>query len=271
MGEKNEKTVDFQNKRYVVVDHVTKIFEASGRDKNELLALDDINLTVKKGEFVVIVGPSGCGKSTLLRIVAGLEAEHAGTVTVAGNIVKKPEKTRGMVFQEPRLFPWMTVEQNVAFALNGGDEAENKKNVQRQIDVVGLKGFEKSYPRELSGGMAQRAGIARALVNQPELLLLDEPFGALDTFTKITLQNEMRRIHREEGTTMMLVTHDIDEAVYLADRIVVMTPRPGRIKRIMEVELSEPRDRNGHDFLKIRRELFNEFFGDTQLHEEYNI
>lgn len=253
---------------YVSIAHLTKRYASQ---RQSTLALSNIQLTVEKGEFVCIVGASGCGKSTLLRALAGLDPDHQGQVTVAGQEVKTPSKNRGIVFQEPRLFPWLTIEKNVAFALNDNDPEKDRQTVAEHLKLVGLSGFEKAYPAQLSGGMAQRAGIARALVNDPELLLLDEPFGALDAFTRITMQNEIRRIHKEKGTTMVLVTHDIDEAVYLADKIVVMTERPGRIRKIVNVELPEPRDRNDYDFLRLRRQIYQEFFDDTALHEEYNI
>lgn len=257
-----------KNSHYVEVSHLSKIYSGQGQSTQ---ALSNIQLTIEKGEFVCIVGASGCGKSTLLRALAGLDPDHQGRVCVAGQEVRKPSKERGIVFQEPRLFPWLTIEKNVAFALNDNAPEHDQQTVAEHLKLVGLSGFGKAYPAQLSGGMAQRAGIARALVNDPELLLLDEPFGALDAFTRITMQNEIRRIHREKGTTMVLVTHDIDEAVYLADKIVVMTARPGRIRKIVKVELPEPRDRNDYDFLRLRRRIYQEFFGDTALHEEYNI
>ena len=256
------------NNEYLKITNVNKFFE---KDEETFQVLKDINLTVKEGEFVCIVGASGCGKSTLLRSIAGLDINHEGEITVNGERVTKPEKTRGMVFQEHRLFPWLNVEDNISYVLNEGTKEEKAKNVKEHIELVGLTGFEKSYPRQLSGGMAQRAGIARALVNRPEILLLDEPFGALDAFTKIQMQQEVKRIHKQEGTTMILVTHDIDEAVYLADRIVVMSARPGTIKRIVNVELAEPRNRNNFEFLSIRKEIFNEFFAEQQIDLDYVI
>ena len=177
-----------------------------------------------------------------------------------GQPVLKPEKTRGIVFQEHRLFPWLTVEQNVAFALNGVEKKEKKRLVQKYIDLVDLTGFEKTYPRNLSGGMAQRAGIARALVNQPETILLDEPFGALDAFTKIAMQEELKKIQKRSGVTTVVVTHDIEEAVFLADKIIILSARPGRIKRTVEVTLPEPRDRNSDEFTRIKRDIYGEFF-----------
>lgn len=244
------------DQNYIEVKHLNKYFPQNG----ELIQiLDDINFSVKKGEIVCILGASGCGKSTLLRAVHGLDSDHNGSVIIDGKEITKPEKERGMVFQEHRLFPWLTVEQNVGYALN--DIKKEKKNelVKKYLDLVGLSGFEKSYPKQLSGGMAQRVGIARALVNKPEVLLLDEPFGALDTFTKMSMQKELKRIQVKAQTTMILVTHDIDEAVFLADQIIVMSPRPGRIKKVVSVNLPEPRDRNSYEFLEIRKEIFNEF------------
>lgn len=242
---------------YIVVEKLTKYFTS---DAGEVKALDNINFTVKKGEMVCIVGASGCGKSTLLRAIAGLDPDHHGMVIVNDELVVKPEKTRGIVFQEHRLFPWMSVKRNVAYALNGVPKEEKEKLVADHIKLVGLSGFEDSFPHQLSGGMSQRAGIARALVNNPPVLLLDEPFGALDTFTKINMQEELKRIQNESKTTMVMVTHDIDEAVYLADRIIVLTSRPGKIKDIVDVTLPYPRDRNSIEFLQIRKKIFEQFF-----------
>ena len=181
---------------YIVVKDLNKYFYDT---PEPMKILEDISFTVKKGEMVCLVGSSGCGKSTLLRAISGLDPSHEGTVTVDGKEIVKPEKERGMVFQEHRLFPWLTVEQNVDFALTGMDKETRARLVKEHLELVGLSGFEKSYPRQLSGGMAQRAGIARALANNPPVLLLDEPFGALDTFTKITLQNELKRIQQSPG------------------------------------------------------------------------
>ena len=256
------------NNEYVQIRGVNKFFE---KDGERFQVLKDINLTIKEGEFICIVGASGCGKSTLLRSISGLDNDHEGSIIVNDAIVTKPEKSRGMVFQEHRLFPWLNIEDNISYVLNEGSKQEKAKKVKEHIELVGLKGFEKAYPRQLSGGMAQRAGIARALVNQPRILLLDEPFGALDAFTKIQMQQEVKRIHKTEGTTMILVTHDIDEAVFLADRIVVMTSRPGTIKKVVNVELAEPRNRNNNEFVKIRKEIFVEFFAEQQIDLEYVI
>lgn len=256
------------NNEYLKISNVDKYFE---KDGETFQVLNNINLTVAEGEFLCIVGASGCGKSTLLRSIAGFDTRYEGEITVNGERVTKPEKIRGMVFQEHRLFPWLNVEDNISYVLNEGTAEEKAKIVEEHIELVGLKGFEKTYPRQLSGGMAQRAGIARALVNKPEILLLDEPFGALDAFTKIQMQQEVKRIHKQEKTTMILVTHDIDEAVFLADRIVVMSSRPGTIKRIVNVELAEPRNRNNNEFIEIRKLIFNEFFEEQQVDLEYVI
>jgi sulfonate transport system ATP-binding protein len=252
----------------IEIKAVNKYFK---RDGKEFQVLDDINLEVQDGEFISIVGASGCGKSTLLRAIAGLDPEHEGSICINGEEITKPGRERGMVFQEHRLFPWMNVEDNIAYVLEGKNKEEKAKIVREHIKLVGLSGFEKALPKQLSGGMAQRAGIARALANDPNVLLLDEPFGALDAFTKISLQNEIRRIHKTEKKTMILVTHDIDEAVFLADRIVVLSQRPGKIQNIIPVELSEPRDRNSEEFLKIRKKVYREFFEYKEVEPDYII
>lgn len=204
-------------------------------------ALHQIDLTVRQGEFISIIGSSGCGKSTLLRIIAGLETDYEGRAEFNGAPIAGPGLDRGVVFQEHRLFPWLTVRDNVAFGLDGGAHGEHSESVQEHIDLVGLSGFENAYPHQLSGGMAQRASIARALVNRPEVLLLDEPFGALDALTKIQMQQEVLRIWKAEQATMILVTHDIDEAIFMGNRVVVMSARPGRIKCDIPVPLPHPR------------------------------
>ena len=256
------------NREYIQVENVSKSFDQKGE---HLQVLRNISFTVKKGDIVCIVGASGCGKSTLLRALAGLDPDHEGSVKIDGQEITKPAKERGMVFQEHRLFPWLTVEQNVGYALNGKDKAEKKALIKEYICLVGLSGFEKAYPKQLSGGMAQRAGIARALVNRPSVLLLDEPFGALDTFTKIQMQKELKRIQRQAGTTMLLVTHDIEEAVYLADKVIVLSARPGQIRKIVSVDLPNPRNRNSYEFLEIRKSIYQEFFEDEVIVEDYNI
>ncbi|HOJ76774.1 MAG TPA: ABC transporter ATP-binding protein [Bacillota bacterium] len=222
--------------------------------------LQDINLEINKGEFISIVGGSGCGKTTLLRIIAGLETAYQGSVTLARRPLVGCGLDRGVVFQEHRLLPWRTVKDNIAFALNNVTPEEREQIIQEHIDLVGLTGFEHAYPHQLSGGMAQRVAIARALVNRPEILLLDEPFGALDALTRIQMQQEILRIWEIEKNTMILVTHDIDEAIYLGDRVIVMSSRPGTIKKILPVNLPRPRDRNHVEFAYLRREIYREFF-----------
>ena len=237
----------------------------------EVTALEDINLSIREGEFISIVGSSGCGKSTLLRIIAGLENGYDGTVKLGNRRIAGPGLDRGMVFQEHRLIPWLTVEENVAFGLNGLAAGESERLVREHLELVGLSGFAKAHPHQLSGGMAQRVAIARALVNQPKLLLLDEPFGALDALTKIQLQQEILRIWEAERTTMVLVTHDIDEAIYLGDRVVVMSSRPGTAKKILQVPLPRPRDRSSYEFVQIRKEIYAEFFAESERPFAYAI
>jgi sulfonate transport system ATP-binding protein len=238
------------------IGHVSRIYRVDGR---ALEALDGIDLTVAPGEFITVVGASGCGKSTLLRIIAGLDTSFRGVVLHNGIPVTGPSLDRGIVFQEPRLFPWLTVEQNVAIGLENAplDAVAKRKLTAEHIALVGLIGFEKAYPRQLSGGMAQRAAIARSLVNRPGLLLLDEPFGALDALTRAHLQTELQRIWKHERITAVLVTHDVDEAVLLGDRIVVMAPRPGRIAYVFPVAIPRPRDRRDDALLRLRNEVLD--------------
>ncbi|RZI84788.1 MAG: ABC transporter ATP-binding protein [Rubrivivax sp.] len=235
-----------------------KQYEVKGKP---LKVLEDITLSVKPGEFVSIVGSSGCGKSTLLRLLIGLEGDYKGEIRLDGQKIVGTSLDRGIVFQEHRLFPWLTVEQNVGLGLLNapGSQQSKDKSVQGHIALVGLKGFEKAYPYQLSGGMSQRVAIARALVNRPEVLLLDEPFGALDALTRTHLQQELQRIWQAEGITAILVTHDVEEAVYLGDRVVIMQPRPGRIKRIVDVNLPRARDRSSAAFTAIKNDVMAEF------------
>jgi sulfonate transport system ATP-binding protein len=223
--------------------------------------LDDISLRVRPGEFVSVLGASGCGKSTLLRLIAGLDTDYSGEILVAGEQVRDTSLQRGIVFQDHRLFPWLTASQNILAALRNAPLTTKQKRdaVAEHIALVGLTGFENAYPNQLSGGMAQRVAIARGLVNRPRVLLLDEPFGALDALTRGRLQNELQRIWEQERITMILVTHDVDEAVYLGDRVVTMAPRPGRIKRIVDVALPRPRDRADVRFIRLRDEIVADF------------
>lgn len=240
-------------------------------DKNPVRVLDGIDLTIAPGEFVSIIGHSGCGKSTLLRIIAGLDGFDGGLVSVGGKGIDGPGTDRGMVFQNHLLLPWLTVRQNLAFGYYEPDARKREDEIERHIKLVGLEGFENAYPRQLSGGMAQRAAIARALLHHPSALLLDEPFGALDAITRMQMQQEVLRIWKQEGTTMVLVTHDIDEAVYLSDRIIVLDGRPARIKEIVNVDLARPRDRSGYDFTAVRKRVYDAFFGDAAQKIEYVI
>jgi len=215
-------------------------------DDADVRALADVSFTVRAGEFVSIVGPSGCGKSTLLRLVAGLETPDAGELIFDGALVSGPSLRRGIVFQDHRLFPWLTVEANVALGLLKSAESERSKldAARRYLALVGLSGFEKAYPHQLSGGMAQRASIARSLAARPQILLLDEPLGALDSLTRGQMQAELLRLWQHEGVTMLMVTHDVSEAVYLSDRIVVMDSNPGRVRDIVTVDAPKPRARH---------------------------
>ena len=237
---------------------VNKVFALP---QEKLPVLDDISLDIAAGEFVCIVGASGCGKSTLLRLIAGLDTDYTGGITYEGRPITGPDLTRGIVFQEHRLFPWLTVEQNIQLAFGGTSipRREQRERVREQIHRVGLNGFESAWPHQLSGGMAQRAAIARALVNRPRLLLLDEPLGALDALTRLKLQQELQRLWLDVGITMVMVTHDIEEAVFLADRIVAMTSRPGRINRIFPVPLPHPRERTDAAFNAIKHDVLGEF------------
>lgn len=236
------------------IGQVKKVFvDSVGR---EVEALASVNLDIHPGEIISLIGPSGCGKSTLLRLIAGLETATAGSIQLDGEDIEGPHHLRGMVFQDPTLFPWLTIRKNVATGLEArGVAKEQKAEVDEYISLVGLKGFENSYPHQLSGGMSQRVALARALVNHPKVLLLDEPLGALDAFTRMQMQDEILRIWQERSTTMVFVTHDIDEAIYLSDRIIVMTPRPSKIQEIIEVPFGRPRSRNHPDFFRLRSKI----------------
>jgi sulfonate transport system ATP-binding protein len=247
---------------------VGKRFNANGA---EVVALEGVNVEVRPGEFLSIIGGSGCGKSTFLRIVAGLERNDTGSVTVDGAPIAGPSLDRGIMFQDSRLLPWLTVERNVAFALSRVPKAEARDRVADALRLVGLAGFEKAWPHQLSGGMAQRAAIARVLVNKPRVLLLDEPFGALDALTKIQMQQELLRIWGAERPTVILVTHDIDEAVFLGDRVAIMSSRPGTIRRFVDVSLPRPRDRSDGAFAVVRKQIYREFFTVTDPTIEYLI
>ena len=219
-------------------------------------ALNEIDLTLNSGEFISLVGPSGCGKSTILRLVAGLIVPTKGTVSVDGKEVKEPSPERGMVFQKPTLFPWLTVEKNIAFSLRmQGKLKGNEDKVKRMIDVIGLEAFKDDYPDQLSGGMAQRVALVRSLINEPDILLLDEPLGALDAFTRMNMQDEILNIWREQKQTVVMVTHDVEEAIYMGTRVLVMEPRPGRVKADIPIELAEPKQRDSEEFQAYRNRI----------------
>jgi NitT/TauT family transport system ATP-binding protein len=252
----------------IQLDGVGKRFVTRGGD--EVVALTDVSLEIKPNEFVCLVGPSGCGKSTLLRLVAGLLAPSAGTVTIGGSRVTEPRADTGIVFQAPTLLPWATVLDNVLFPVDmmGKLDDAARRRARALLDLVGLAGFEGKYPRELSGGMQQRAGICRALVHDPDILLMDEPFGALDALTREELTMEVLRIWREQPKTILFVTHSIPEAVLLADRVVVMSARPGRISEVIEVALPRPRDFDmeaRHEFQSATHRVRELIFGARRL------
>jgi ABC-type nitrate/sulfonate/bicarbonate transport system ATPase subunit len=239
------------------LEGVSKAFTAS--DGRHLFALSNIDLLVAAGEIVALVGPSGSGKSTLLRLMAGLEFPSEGSVWVGAHRVTDPDPECGMVFQEHRLLPWLNVADNIAFGLRSLPRQEREQIVAEQLAQTGLAGFERAYPHQLSGGMAQRAALARALAPKPSVLLLDEPFGALDAFTKMRMQDELLRARELSQPTTLLVTHDIEEAVFLADRVLVLSERPGRLQRSFEVDLARPRDRTSSAFSRFRRTVLREF------------
>jgi ABC-type nitrate/sulfonate/bicarbonate transport system ATPase subunit len=237
---------------------VSKSFPKPDDPSAIVLALDDVSLTVGAGELVSLIGPSGCGKSTLLRLLAGLAPVDSGELWIGSERILVPSAERGLVFQDPNLFPWLTVRRNIQAGLVArGIERGKKKEVEDFMKLVGLEGFADTFPHHLSGGMAQRVGLARALINHPKVLLLDEPLGALDAFTRMRMQDEVLRLWEARGTTMVLVTHDIDEAIYMSDRIVIMTPRPGRIESTIAVDLPRPRQRNGDEFFRLRGKILD--------------
>lgn len=242
----------------VTIRDLAKSFALNGQ---RLQVLRDLNLDIEAGESLAIVGASGSGKTTLLRVLAGLEDADGGQVLIDGTPISGVGTERAVIFQEPRLLPWLTVLGNVAFGLEtrGINKAEAQSRARHYIRLVGLHEFETAYPRQLSGGMAQRVGIARALTVQPEILLLDEPLGALDAMTKITMQEELARIWRDEKVTMILVTHDLEEAIYLADRVLVLPKQRGEAPRLIDVDLPRPRNRNEPGFVEMRRRLMAEF------------
>jgi NitT/TauT family transport system ATP-binding protein len=249
----------------IIVNNVQKVFKTPGKD---VIALKDINLEIKQGEFVCLLGPSGCGKSTLLNAVAGFALPSAGEITVEGKKITGPGPDRGMVFQEYALFPWMTITQNIAFGLEvqKKSKAEIDLTVNQLLELLHLTDFRDRFPKDLSGGMRQRVAIARVLALDSPIMLMDEPFGALDALTRRNLQDELLRIWEKLGKTIIFVTHSIEESIYLADRIVVMTYRPGTVKRDQWVNMPRPRDPASPEFNELKRELGRLVMEEQQRH-----
>ena len=237
------------------LDEVTMVFRSDG---NSVEVLDRISLEVREGEFVCVLGPSGCGKSTLLNIVAGFIPPTSGAVWIEGEQVRGPDPRRIFVFQERGVFPWLTVEGNIGFGLYRLSRQEKAQRIAHYVKLVGLEGFERAYPQELSGGMKQRLEVARALAVNPDMLFLDEPFGALDSITRLGMRTELLRIWELERKTIIFVTHDIEEAVQLSDRVVVLSARPARIRRIVEIDIPHPRDISDPRYLELRDGIFEE-------------
>ena len=242
----------------VRIEHLSKIF-VDKKSNTQIQALANINLEINEGELFCIVGPSGCGKTTFLRILTGLETPTSGTIYVGGQKIDSPGPDRGLVFQEFALFPWRTVMGNIVFGLEirGVLSSSQRQIAKEYIKLVGLTGWEDKYPKEISGGMKQRVAIARALANNPEIMLMDEPFGSLDAQTRNLMQMELLRIWNETKKTIIFVTHSVDEAVYLADRVAVLSARPGRIKKIFQIDIKQPRDRTAEDFMSYRRNILD--------------
>ncbi|MDR3101700.1 MAG: ABC transporter ATP-binding protein [Methanocalculaceae archaeon] len=242
------------DKIWVTVKNVARQFSTR---KEMVTALENVSFEVHDGQFVSLLGPSGCGKTTLLRMIGGLDVPTSGTITIDGKVVNGPSPKMTMVFQEYSLYPWRTVAQNVGFGLEmiGTPPDQRKAEVEKQLKLVGLENFSDSYPYELSGGMRQRAAVARALATDPAVMLMDEPFGALDAQTRNKMQHELLHIRQETKKTILFVTHSVDEAVYLSDKIVILTPRPGSVHEIYDVPLPFPRDRTSMEFAQIRKNI----------------
>lgn len=254
--------------------NISRVYrEFTNANKETVQALHDVSLDIEPGSFVSIIGPSGCGKSTLLRLIAGLDQAEKGNVYLDGEPIGAPGADRGFMFQEHNLFPWNTIYDNISFGLKARKIfGEHKDRVDEIIDMVGLNNFKNYYPHQLSGGMCQRASLARALVSNLKVLLLDEPLGALDAFTRMNIQDEIQRIWKEQNMTMIMVTHDVDEAVYLSDTIVVMTARPGRVVKTIKVDLPRPRDRSSKDFFAYSSKVLKLLhFGGNSKEPEYYL
>ena len=234
---------------------IRKVFR---RGRNDVHVLEEVDLDIREGEFMVVVGPSGCGKTTLLNIIAGFEKPTTGEVRIDSGLVDGPDKRRIVVFQEHGVFPWLTVEANIGFGLADLSPDERKSRIAHYVKLVGLEGFEHAYPHEVSGGMKQRVEMARALAVRPDMLFLDEPFGALDFITRHVMRGELLRIWNAEKKTVLFITHDIEESVQLADRIVVMTSRPATIRCVIENDLPRPRDLSSRRYLEMRDKVLRE-------------
>lgn len=255
---------------YIHIENAGKTFLQNGE---EFTALSDVNLDIEKGEFICLLGPSGCGKSTLLNGIAGFDLVNKGSITIDGQEVKGPSTNNVTIFQNYGLLPWRTVLKNVELGLESQkiDKKKRKEIARKYLQVVKLEKFENSFPHQLSGGMQQRVAIARALAVNPDILFMDEPFGALDAITRMKLQDDILDICKNEKKTIIFVTHDIEEAVYLADRIVVMTPNPGKVKGVLTVPLHHFRDRTSGDFLLVRDKIFELLNMKTEETIEYQI
>ncbi|MBB5369231.1 MULTISPECIES: ABC transporter ATP-binding protein [unclassified Janthinobacterium] len=247
------------------INAVNKVFTTGG---NDVIALKDINLEIASGEFICLLGPSGCGKSTLLNAIAGFSHPSSGQILAGGKLITEPGPDRGMVFQEYALFPWMSIERNIAFGLEiaGKSAADIKERVDMLLNMLGLTEFRARYPKDLSGGMRQRVAIARVLALDSPIMLMDEPFGALDALTRRNLQDELLKIWKVFGTTIVFVTHSIEESIYLADRTIVMTYRPGTIKRDVAIDLPRPRDPSDPEFNRLKRMLGEMVMEEQQRH-----
>lgn len=237
------------------LDNVSKSFAKV--EKDEIThALSSISLEMKSGEFISLVGTSGCGKSTILRLIAGLITPTVGTLSVNDKEITGPAPDRGMVFQRPTLFPWLTVEKNIGFSLKMQNKLKgNEQRVDHMLDLIGLKNFKDDYPGQLSGGMAQRVALVRTLINEPPILLLDEPLGALDAFTRMNMQDEILSAWKGRNQLAVMVTHDVDEAIYMGTRVIVMEPSPGRIKADIPIQLDYPRNRSSAQFIEYRNQI----------------
>ncbi len=257
----------------ISIEHISKSFESQNNHRNQIQILDDVSLRIEPGSFVSIIGPSGCGKSTLLRMISGFLFPDTGTVKVDGEEVKGPGVDRGFMFQDHVLFPWLTIYDNIAFGLKAqGVYPDLKGNVGRIIHKVGLDGYADHYPYQVSGGMQQRASLARALIGRPKILLLDEPLGALDAFTRMTMQDEIHRVWKESHTTMIMVTHDIEEAIYMAQKVVVLSSHPGKVVKEIHISLKEPIDRESPEFNAYKTEILQALhYGEHPARSERHV